>query len=467
MTNLFYDLEKVISKDVIDQYANTNPDYADPSGFNPSINYEGKPNVNKLARGEGDEVHVGGSVADLDLELPPVGGAEYPYSQVKETKSGHIIEYDDTPGNERIMIKHRTGSGVEMRVDGTMVYSSVKNSVKVTTEDEKVIVDGDAEMHYNGNLRLKVAGAFDLEVGGNYNVKVDGDVEQKIKGGYQKDVAGNIENTVTGDKSETIVGHNTQMVLQGNNNIIKGNHSLNVGGHMNHHVGDTLIMTAEHEVTLSTLSANVSASSLLVQGDSGTIGGSNIVYYGHTAHIPRVNSTSVHATAMYATTFHGDLTGKADSANHADFATTAGEAPNGNAGEPGENVNNTTTAADSSTIEPTTSILNATLNASPFGIRRVTVDEQDFIKNAIDRSVNYGGVSKTNLDTREARSKLRDPNNINNETFVGAILSEGIISAEFASIAPKEIGRTITAEKTIQRGDASIGTQDGTSELFT
>ena len=71
-----------------------------------------------------------------------------------------------------------------------------------------------------------------------------------------------------------------------------------------------------------------------------------MVYYGHTAHIPRVNSTSVHATAMYATTFHGDLTGKADNANQSDFATTAGRAPLGAAGSPGTNVNNTTVSYD-------------------------------------------------------------------------------------------------------------------------
>ena len=59
-----------------------------------------------------------------------------------------------------------------MRADGSVVYSSTKNTVRVTAQDEKVIVDGDGELQYNGNLKLKVAGDFDVEVGGDFNVNV-------------------------------------------------------------------------------------------------------------------------------------------------------------------------------------------------------------------------------------------------------------------------------------------------------
>ena len=253
------------------------------------------------------------------------------------------------------------------------------------------------------------------------------------------------------------------MVLGQNNDMIKGNNFLNVGGQMQHFVGDTLTMTAEHEVVLTTLSANISASSLAVQGDSGTIGGANMVYYGHTAHIPRVNATSVHATqgviatvGMTAPTFNGNLSGNANTSG------TAGAIGAGS----GQSPVTITPAPDSDTSQPTTEILNDTLNASPIGIRRVTIDEQDFIKDAIDRSKNYGGVSKTDLDTKEARSKLRDPNNLNNEEFIGAIISEGIISSDFASVAPRKINRMVGSEKTLQRGDKNIGPASGAEDIF-
>ena len=41
----------------------------------------------------------------------------------------------------------------------------------------------------------------------------------------------------------------------------------------------------------------------------------------------------------------------------------------------------------------------------------------------------------------------RDPNNINNETFVGACITDGIISADFASMVPKLTNRTSSNEK--------------------
>ena len=117
---------------------------------------------------------------------------------------------------------------------------------------------------------------------------------------------------------------------------------------------------------------------------------------------------------MTAPTFNGNLSGNANTSG------TAGAIGAGS----GQSPVTITPAPDSDTSQPTTAILNDTLNASPIGIRRVTIDEQDFIKDAIDRSKNYGGVSKTDLDTKEARSKLRDPNNLNNEEFIGAIISE-------------------------------------------
>ena len=71
------------------------------------------------------------------------------------------------------------------------------------------------------------------------------------------------------------------------------------------------------------------------------------------------------------------------------------------------------------------------------------------------------------LTTREARSKLRDANNLNNEEFIGAILSEGIISPGFANIAPGKTGRIIGSEKSPMRPDQPVGRAATTSKLFT
>jgi len=44
--------------------------------------------------------------------------ASYPYNHVYESESGHIREYDDTPGAQRIYESHRTGTSYEIDQNG-------------------------------------------------------------------------------------------------------------------------------------------------------------------------------------------------------------------------------------------------------------------------------------------------------------------------------------------------------------
>ena len=431
-----------------DSIKNRASGFSDPSGLFPRLANINAPTTNEKARGV-KRVHVetGGACADIDLELKKEPVSTYPNSQVKETAAGHIIETDDTPGAERIMIRHKTGSGVEMRADGSVVYASVANTVRVTAHDEKVIVDGDAEMCYLGNLKMKVSGDFDLEVGGDYNVKVDGDIDQTIKRGYKQDIGGSKEVQIIGGISETI-GTDASLLIHGNNtNTIKKTNTLFVGEDMAQNVGGTLVMTAENEVTLSTKSANIVASSLAVTGDSGTFGGEEIVYYGKTAHIPRVNSTSMHAT-----TFHGDLTGVAEKANEANKAGTAAVGPAGTGGTP-----TVVNATNKTTVQPTQTLLHDALENSTVAIKRIAIDTFGGLFNRLNRLVHYGGVSTTDLTTRQVRSKLRDPNNLNNIKFTGSAQADGVLSHNFSLESPPATGRIVSGEKSPRIGSRPIG----------
>ena len=54
-------------------------------------------------------------------EYQPVStyAPEYPYNNVMETESGHLKEYDDTKGHERITERHMSGTQYEVCADGT------------------------------------------------------------------------------------------------------------------------------------------------------------------------------------------------------------------------------------------------------------------------------------------------------------------------------------------------------------
>ena len=430
---------------------------SDPDGIFPKPEYVGTTSVNNVATGAQEKhVYLGGSTENMDFELKTEAPSQYPLNQVKETTSGHIVEYDDTEGRQRIMIRHRTGSGVEMRADGTVILSSTQNSIRVTAADEKVIVEGDGEIVYNGNLKMKVAGDFDLEVGGNFTTNVAGDIDEVVKGSKVSDIAENKEVAIQGNNAETVLGTKTETVLGNVFLTHKGNLDHDIMGTSEIAVGKESTLTAENGIIISSLDINMAASSLTVIGDSGTVGGQEIVAYAKAAHIPRVNSTSMHAT-----TFHGDLTGVAEKANEANKAGTAAIGPTGTGGTP-----TVTTATDKNTGQPTANVMIEYLNETDLGIRRVDVDPFDDFKNSINRQENYGGISAVDLSTSLARSKLRDPNNLKNQDFTGALVTEGIISPNFAVPVLPKFGRIVGPEKTPRRGSESIGSQDGRTKIF-
>ncbi len=439
--------------------------FNDPNAAFPRGKHKGVSSVNLRATGaEGGGVYLGGGSKGVGWELADEVGAQYPLCQVKETQSGHIQEFDDTYGRERIMLRHRSGAGVEMFADGSVAISSTKNSIRTVVGDEKVKVEGDAELIYSGNVTMRVAGDFNLDIGGNFKTFVGGDILSETRGSFLQDVEKNLDLKVVGDKAQSIAGSSTETVLGNKFSTIKVDHELEVGGRFHQNVGDEIVLTSENEIVIATRDLNVDASSLTLAGDSGHIGGDEIVVYGKAAHIPRVNSTSVHATAMYATTFHGSLEGTAKEALDANKAKTAGDG----AASPGGYTTtvDSTTATNKVTANVTKAVMQEILNKTDLGIRRIQIDPNDDFAEKIDRSRNYGGLSKVDLTTERARSKLRDPNNLKNQTFTGALVAANIISKNFAVPTPIKFGRIVGPEKNPMRGVQDIGTQDGKSKTF-
>lgn len=437
--------------------------FHDVTGTYPRSRYFFGPGINEAARGiRRNELYVGGSNQKMDLGLKKMPNSQYPLNQVDESKAGHVIEIDDTPAGERILIRHRTGAGVEMRADGTILVTTRNNHVTIVQGDSKMIVEGDADIQHNGNLNLDVSGDYTLKVQGDMNVEVAGDITETVVGNRRKKVYGNNNLNVIGNASQTTKGVMTNTTLNGRNEIVKGNWGLTVDGNQTFSSSGDLKMSSETRASVSSPDINIAAQSMSVFGDTGTIGGQNIVFYGHTAHIPRVNSSSVHATAMYATTFHGDLTGKADDANQADFASTAGQAPLGAAGSPGSNTNDTTTATNKTTAQPTNSLLDSYLNKSDKGVAKVKVDQGAGLADEVDQSTNNDGYGKKTLTTSQVRSKLRDAAASASKAFVATAVGTGAISDESSNTTPPSVSRVRSKKPTDTIGSVPIGQQNPT-----
>ena len=446
--------DKQIKAMKITEKLERNPDgFADNSDTYPFRQYAGRQTTNLEARGiEENTLPYGGGTIGTNLEFKDFASSEYPYNQVRKTVSGHVQEFDDTPGRERILIKHRKGSGVEIQPDGTILIYSTKNTVRIGAGDEKIIIEGDGDITYHGNVKMRVDGDFDLSVGGSYNVDVFGDHEEDIKGGYRQDIGKNVQSLVGGNYYRQVIKSTTNLTHGGDNTFIKGAASTMYGSTAEFLSKGIMTHTSEAEAVLSAPSINIGATDLTAIGATGTMGGDGMVIYANTTHSDRVNSTSMHASnsvhasvGMEAPTFNGNLSGNASTAG------TAGTAALGTSAGSAQATVTLTPATNKETAEPTSSILTSYLGESEFAVRTVTIDQGDVLFNQVNRNTDYEGVSDRTLSTTEARSKLRDPLNQKKTKFVGTLIAEDTISATFSNSAPPSVDRIISNEATPRR----------------
>lgn len=177
--------------------------YKDPSGRYPKES--GENDVNRLARAERvNETIVGKKRASIDTASIAFGGswtekttaydAKYPFNHVYESESGHVKEFDDTPGKERTGEWHKTGTFYEVHPDGTKVEKIVKDNYTLVLGNDYVKINGDVKIFVGGNASLLVAGNADVEINGN--------LRQHVHGNYALNVDGNFDVQVNGHHYE-------------------------------------------------------------------------------------------------------------------------------------------------------------------------------------------------------------------------------------------------------------------------
>ena len=103
-------------------------------------------------------------VDDLTGEPKTPYNAQYPFNHVRETESGHIQEFDDTPGHERIHEYHRSGTFYEVHPDGTKVTKIIGEDYEIVHKNKKVRVRGNVDLYVDGNTNLYVRGSVNGQV---------------------------------------------------------------------------------------------------------------------------------------------------------------------------------------------------------------------------------------------------------------------------------------------------------------
>lgn len=190
-----------------------NTGFRDPNGKYPLQDYVNEVDTNRLARGIIDGTIVSKKDANRITGVPlangmgswdqplPAFGAKYPFNKVMETESGHIQEWDDTPGQERIHTYHRAGTYSEVDPNGSQTnyivgenfiimerngFIHVGGDCNLTVEgnaniyaktDANIQVEQDATVVVGNNLSIGAAKDLDIAVGGDIQIKAGGSLK--------------------------------------------------------------------------------------------------------------------------------------------------------------------------------------------------------------------------------------------------------------------------------------------------
>lgn len=295
------------------------------SGDYPKREYNFGSSINQGALGTKiHKLYTGGGESEVPLNIPEQMPSQYPFSQVDETPSGHVIEMDDTPGGERVLIKHRKGSGVELRADGSVVISALNNKVEVTGGDQTVIVEGHGSLVYNGNLNLKVSGDMNIDVGGDYNVQSGGNSSIKTRRDHLTEVSGDAEYKFLKTKTEKVQSTHTAIRLGDDTLSVKGKVDYFSEGDMDFSTKSAMLLSGSRRLDI--VGNNIYAhavNQLKLAGLSGMIGGPFMRFTGQTySGAIDADDGSAFDTAIFHGTLHGTAT-KAIHASKANSSTSA------------------------------------------------------------------------------------------------------------------------------------------------
>ena len=229
--------------------------FRDPNGKYPLNSYVGEPDTNRLSRGIIDGTIVKKKDAVRARSVPKalslgvwdqpesVYGAKYPFNKVFETESGHVQEFDDTPGYERINTYHRSGTFTEIDPNGVQVNYivgdsftliekngciSVKGECNITVDgntniyartDANIQVEQNATIKIGNNADIGVATDLTLAVGGDMKVKVDGEYSVQAANIYTKSDGVHHTQAVG---ALSVKGATTNIEAEGQSNYLSG-----------------------------------------------------------------------------------------------------------------------------------------------------------------------------------------------------------------------------------------------------
>ncbi len=182
--------------------------------------------------------------------------SEYTGNHVEVTESGHMIEYDNTPGDRRIHIYHASGTHMEIKDDGVRITKVEGKEQEFYNKGKDETVTGNFNLTINGDFIVKVTGTYKVEasaiefvttngdlnmkssgnmlreVGGDQRVQVNGKTSHRTSLDREEITGGKKRDTINKELTQTIGTDHTQIVSGDNTVVTGGEHSISAAGTM-------------------------------------------------------------------------------------------------------------------------------------------------------------------------------------------------------------------------------------------
>ena len=136
----------------------------------------------------------------------------YPLNKVIESERGHVMEIDDSPGNERISTYHRSGTNEEYMANGDKTLTIVGSNYKAVYGADYIYIMGSANITVDGDMRHLVKGNYHLEVNGNKTELIHGTRQSKIKNSEHIEIGQDFASNVNGNYTQRVGLDETRLV---------------------------------------------------------------------------------------------------------------------------------------------------------------------------------------------------------------------------------------------------------------
>ncbi|SVD86183.1 uncharacterized protein METZ01_LOCUS439037, partial [marine metagenome] len=129
------------------------------------------------------------------------------------SESGHIMEYDDTPGAERIHQRHRSGTYYEINDSGNKTTRVVGDQHNLTIGDDYIYVKG--KTLWTGDNEMLIKCNDQMTIGSKWNIRLVSDHNLDIYAKGDLNLRGHKINLDAGENSINMTAGNIKMKATG------------------------------------------------------------------------------------------------------------------------------------------------------------------------------------------------------------------------------------------------------------